>query len=372
MKCIVYPYSIDFLPVLKYFIESKDDNWNFTKVVIPKSIFLVKDNHIDAGSINKGIKLGVNLTNNFDEALSNCNTVIIADSAFNNNLQEDIIKKIKLSLSSKKDVICCAKLNDEEIGIFNEIAKKNNVNFKYLDTSYSVDKYTTYKDSTYPITTSVMGIGKLLSHNNSTLASIEYFKEYKKNGYDVVIVNTNRNCLILGHEIIPNEFFSDNHSVNDKILILNHFLRTIDQRKSPNLIILQFPDNMMKYSNVTSEDFGIYTYMISQAIAFDYFALVSDIGNYSNTFYKELSTCFKYRFGFEIDEVILENITVTSFDPYDRPNIRTSYVDVNTVDKFISIYDDKDLSLKNLCCESSCKQMAEKSIKTLESYVPIV
>ncbi|WP_143316279.1 TIGR04066 family peptide maturation system protein [Clostridium sp. HBUAS56017] len=378
-KVLIYPFSNKFFPVMKELIN-KTDEYEIMSVVTPKTWFLVKENN-DVSEINNSNYLGIAISNNFIEEIEKCDTVIIADCNNEKIMYSDIVSKIRTSIKFNKNVICCFKLEDKDILQINELSKKSNVKFEYLNEvdkslegieTLEQDKVDIYS-RIYKPDSPVVFIGKLIDELESTFSLVSISENYKKEGYNVVTISLNSNCRMLGYLAFPNFIFELNISVEKKIFLFNYYIQEIEKRYRPDLIVVQLPGGMMKYSDIITNGFGVYPYLISQALSSDYFVLVTPFSEMEEEFYESLSECFWHRFGFKINVINMLNTTLDVAYSIEQHKVDLDCLPVKNVDEIIlKKFQNSKISVFNPLNDMDCEKMFRNSVSILTSYVSIV
>ncbi|NRT74800.1 TIGR04066 family peptide maturation system protein [Clostridium beijerinckii] len=378
-KVLIYPFSNKFFPVIKAIIN-REDEYEIVSAVTPKTWFLAREND-DVSKINNSDPLGIIISNNFEEEIKKCNTVIIADCNNEKIIYRDIVNKIKVSIEFNKNIICCFKLEDKDILEINELCQNSNLKFEYLnepDESYEAidifkkqiaNNYT----KIYKPDSTVIFVGKLLDELESAFSLVSISENYKKEGYNVVTISLNNNCKIMGYISFPSFIFESNTSIEEKIFLFNCFIDKIEKKHRPDVIIVELPGGMLKYSDIITNGFGVYPYLISQAISNDYFVLVTPFDEIDEEYYEKLSECFWYRFGFKIDVVNMLNATLDTAYSIEQRKVILNYLPIQNVNKIISKkFENSKISVLNPLNNIDCEKMFRESLSTLTKYVSIV
>lgn len=378
-KVLIYPFSNKFFPVMKAMIN-KADEYEIVSVVTPKTWFLAREND-DVSKFNNSDPLGIAISNDFEEEIKKCDTVIIADCNNEKLIYSHIIQKIKTSIELNKNIICCFKLDDKDVLEINELCKRSTIKFEYLneadksDEAIDILKKQIVNNCTkiYKPDSTVIFVGKLLDELESTFSLVSISENYKKEGYNVVTISLNSNCKILDYLSFPNFMFESNTPIEEKIFMFNFFIKQIEIEYKPDLIIVQLPGGMLKYSDIITNGFGIYPYLISQALSSDYFVLVTPLDETDKEFFEKISECFWHRFGFKIDAVNMLNAALDIDDSIERHKVILNYLPAQNADKIISKkFVDSNIPVFNPLNNTDCEKMFRESISTLTKYVSIV
>ena len=289
MSYVVYPYSNDFYPLTE---DSGLLNINICKVVYPRG-----------WKKNICVPEGIQDSTNFFEAVEDSEGVIIADIKKWAYLYNDIIEKIEKTLSSGLKVICCSELNPQDLSRFG--MQKN---FQYLN---CFDDISGFNKKPYQIQDCpVICVGNLFREmSNSDIVS-KISIALKKKGYTVLtIIPDDRNYLLTDYKVFSDKFFST-CPVDEYVITYNNFINSLQAAHTADVIVIGLPDGMINYSDYCSGGNGIRNFILSQAISVDYFVLNSPLDVMDIEGFHLLSNTFKYRFGFDIDDIVFSRVCV--------------------------------------------------------------
>lgn len=90
--------------------------------------------------------------------------------------------------------------------------------------------------------------------------------------------------------------------------MLNQVARDIIRSERPELLIVEAPDNVMKYSDIAPNEFGIRTYMVSLALNPQCFICCIPFNFISQGFIEAINQDIKNKYGFSISAVNVSNI----------------------------------------------------------------
>lgn len=282
-KCILYPFYDEFYNMFPILEEQND--LIITKFVMPK------------GWKTKKRRSKIDITYDFYNALYGCDLVIFIETRHNQYMHDDICHKIQESIKNGKDVKCMENLSKEEIKVIKKLAEGYKVKFEYGHRQ-SIEVRTKFNPY-YEPNALVIGIGKLLNNMGTFSILCQCVKGYHDRGFKVSIISNNGNNQLFGFNSYPTGKFSPES--------INRLIRKIEDRDNPDVIILDFPDSIMKYSNRLYNNFGVYSYIISQAVSIDYFILVSQVLFYNEDLCDHLKKLVNYRFDCDLDAIYISN-----------------------------------------------------------------
>lgn len=297
MDCLVYPFSEGFIPYEKCIKEFRTD-LHITKYVCP-AFWKININETDNYPIET----------NFDAAMEAVAAVMICECQNINHMYRDIIQKIKSAVKNEKTVFCCVQLKAEDLDEIKSMKEYRESDFQYLaDYPLIEEKERELYDEQYEVQECVViGVGRMLRGVNTDTTFCNMIRKYRSLGYSVVGVGTNYNCRMMGCYIFPDNVFSSLKNEEDKVLFINTYINKLQIKQCADIVLVQFPDGMMQYSNRISEGYGIKSFMVSRALFVDYFILNIPQKSVEMDNFTELNQTFKYRYGFEIDAVGIDN-----------------------------------------------------------------
>lgn len=353
MKYLIYPFYDECSSLIEL-IKNEKQNIEIEYVVSPKSwIKKVNIPEVVIGSCN------------YEECLDCVEGVIITDISKYPYLYQDIVKKIYVALNRGYAVKCCAKLEEKDQRNFESLSKRF---LYYQDDS---EKIQDIRKSGNPYQVQdcvVIGVGNLLQGMDS-LSEIAYlYKKLSEEGYKVSVITSNRNGKIIGYNLFPEEIWQVSHDI--QVLELNRYFNKVQEENHADILLVQIDGGMLKYSNICYGDFGIKSYIVSQALAIDYFLLVSPMVDMTQENYKELSTIFRYRFGYDIDVILFKNLYIDLEESDSEEKIIYRKIDEAEMEEIIEknyVLKSSDIMYENASDIKVYDSIIEKCIKKLSS-----
>ena len=127
----------------------------------------------------------------------------------------------------------------------------------------------------------------------------------------------------------------------EKIIEMNHSLKTLEISELPDVILMEAPSVLMKFNDEIPNDFGIFTYMLSQAIVIDYLICCVPLQMGNKKFILELSNDFQIKLGSSINATHISNVVISSVDTVQNRRVSYTYTDMKEVfDRLVCL--DKD------------------------------
>jgi len=116
-----------------------------------------------------------------------------------------------------------------------------------------------------------------------------------------------------------------------KISKINLLVRDYEGFERPDVIIIEAPDSLMRFSDVAPNGFGIQSYMVTQAIRPDLCVCCIPCDLTDTTFLSNLSCDFSIRLGTAINAVHASNIIVDSAELLQTKEISCAHASIEEV-----------------------------------------
>lgn len=364
LKCMVYPYSFCFYPVLQEMHE-KSTEFQITILVSPRS-WIGKERMISVGDTQ------IDVSSDFTGSIETVDMLMIADCNDRHLMYSDIVKKMSAAMQLHKKVVCCFPLKEEDHQLLLESSNKYNGEFTYLPqpaisrTSDDIRQMIRlhHQDAV------IVGVCNMLQGMNNNHVVVALSEELKRIGYSVVSVTTNFNGLLLGYVEFPGYIFTGTFCESEKIYYFNQFVHEVEIARHPDIIVIEVPDGPMKYSHALPNGFGINGYLISNAIDIDYFILNVPIDFGSHEMLESLNTCLLGRYGCKLDAVAVQNVYLDGMSE-DREEICLCPIDEAIVDEYVQeLKETSQLDifiLKTHAPKEVFEQLAQQILTVLEN-----
>lgn len=321
MNCLIYPFLSDCKYFYKYLIEQKKE-YTIQHIVCPRACKYTVENEFEVET-------------DFDNALNDTDTIIISDISKMPWLYKDTVNKIIDCLENGYKVICCTPLADYDLAKCRDIADESK--FEYFG---KIPFNCEYSIQTLKSINGVMiGIGMISSGISYTSVFFNLMRIFREKGYTVAgICDRYDSQMINGCYPFPSNIFEENIKDQEKILKLNDYINTVQMKHSADIIILCFPQAMLKYSDAVPDGFGVNSFMVSQAVSIDYFVLTEPLleAQYDN--FEGMNNTFRERYGFEINAIGIDNKTVNNADSKELEKMVYFTIDPKEVDEEVKKY----------------------------------
>ncbi len=362
-KAFVYPYDVEFAPLLRHkdFLEDIE----IIGIVSPSG--WVREGE-DASYLDNGLAIGMNITNDFNRFMDKCNTVIFSESNIPLDYKKYIYPKMNAALEAGKNIICLLRLDDD---FREEIEKKcieKNVDFKYHDALASCNTISNIQKRSIQDFDSIvvfsLGVGERV-HKFQT--QLDLRAGFMEKGYKVSQIGSRHYSSLVGVHPFPNFMFDSCINECEKILSLNNYIKEIELKEKPDIIIIGIPGGIMRFNNKFTNRFGILAYEVAQAIRPDAAVVNVLYEDYYADFFNSLSNSIKYKLGFEVDCFTLANIKFDWEKSKNSENIVYSTFDSKFIDKKIIGYSGLSTPVYNTLNFEDSYKMVDYLINKLSS-----
>lgn len=205
------------------------------------------------------------VTDDFDEEIVNCDVVWFVEDSMC-SLPEKLLKnKIKKVVDLGKKFI----FSRHEPGLSQSyrmnLLQKPNCFEKHIEMKYT--------NRLIPNDIPVIIVASDFKTPDKAEVEIALRYGFQKKGYKVSSVFSFLGGEYLGGHSFPDFMNDSNKSESDKIILYNHHVRLIISEEKPDIIIIGIPGEVLPYSNIIHNEFGIRTFEITNAVSSDFAVL---------------------------------------------------------------------------------------------------
>ncbi len=144
----------------------------------------------------------------------------------------------------------------------------------------------------------VAGVGEQTDKFLVQLSTKRYLEE---KGYHVVLVSSRKNSVFLNNTYTFPGFMDTNIPSEQKIILYNHFIKKIEQKEKPEVIILGVPEGIMPISKFQVGYFGIHAFEILNAVNPDFLVMCLYGNNVTDKYVTEIKQIVKYKYMTDIE-----------------------------------------------------------------------
>lgn len=282
-KLAIYPFSEEMITILEH--QNKIQDYELTYAVIPKG------------------------WEPSDESLEQYKELICFEEIF---YSDNLINSIDILLLCKPRMINNFSMYNNMIAI----AEKNNKRIMYVyDLEHEVAKQrkkdwfclrpekvqkpqnSELLSIDIPVIM-IFGLGDNCEKWDLQLGLYDYFNQ---KGYKASLISRNGIAQIMGIHNFPLCLDNSELTFSQQVKSLNAFAKKIELEENPDLIIVDVPGGIMKYSPTIPNGYGYLPFMICNAILPDISILSLYCGEYGIDSIKEIQSACIYRFSAKVD-----------------------------------------------------------------------
>lgn len=284
-KAIIIMYNVDVSEIVRY--KDMICGFEIVQVISPNGWGIVGK---DAGFVDGGINIGCDIKAKIDYDIE-FDTIFLLTPLINKLLHQVYDIYLKKAVQEKKKIICTKEIKD--------ILTKS-----YVDCNaciITIDEDVDYKVRRMgKIDTPIIVVAGTHEYTQKFKIQLELKRYLSSIGYKVILIGSKDYSGLFGSHPFP-VFMFENISERDKVLAFQGYIREIEKREKPDVIILGVPGGIMPYSEKFPGYFGITLYEVMLSIQPDAFVLSCLFEQYNDDYFKEITDVVKYRFGAEID-----------------------------------------------------------------------
>jgi peptide maturation system protein (TIGR04066 family) len=246
-----------------------------------------------------------------------------------------------------------------QFGLFRNIPEKEMKIAKYLGIQYC-------KKLTSP-TTLILGQGPTCGKFETQMG---LRKELLQRGFKISQVGSRPYCELFGFHSFPEFMFSKELDEAEKIISFNHFIKNIEEKEKPDLIIIGIPGGIMPIIDKIHNNYGILHVEIAAALEPD--AIIYNLySNYYTKEYYDKSADFLYR---RFNNTLPACFMLTNLWVDYTAIVEHELFHVVTFNK---MYDQviekpgKDIPVVSILEPRAFAKVADATISILESYGPV-
>ncbi len=304
----IYPYDLQFTPLLRHKEMIKD--FDIIRVISPFCWGLCGK---DAGFADRGPDLGILVESDFDQAISDCDTVVFVESEYPFDYETALLPKIRKAILAGNDIAMARALKKEQYDELKELCGRAGVSFTYYHAMEWIKveftprelKYHRIHKNSVPVIF-VSGDGERTRKFEVQLSLREKFLQ---EGYLVSQIGSREYCELLGFHSLP-LFLWEERSETEKIYLFNQYVKNIEIHEHPDVIIIGIPGGIMAQSDQNSTFFGITAYEISNAVAPDAAVFCTYYAGWKPAYFEKMCEVIKYRLGCVADCFVLSNARI--------------------------------------------------------------
>jgi len=365
-RLMIYPYDIQSAPLITH--QSLIKNYNITALVSPNGWGL---NEKDAAFVYGGRPLGIHIQSDFEGCLDFCDTVLFAEHDQATDVKKVILPKIKKAAKQQKNILCSLCPNNEIKEEISQLCSSSNVHFKHFDYGkevFYVDKLESITRTLCSFETPVVFVMGASDKTHKFEIQLALRDNFINMGYKVSQIGSRNGCEIFGFHSFP--WFMRSTSINeiDRIILFNHYVKQIELRENPDIIIIGIPGGISPFSNELHNNFGVHAFQISQAVKPDAVIFSLLYADFSPDYFQSLSNKINHKFGYEINCFNLSNNLFDMNASVFEKRFMYAKLDTGLVDNKTEYYRKLQIPVYNILNSQDSNNISRHIFDILSSY----
>lgn len=331
----LYPYHSDLLPLVKHF-EDLQNKYHLVRITSPPGLSLTGK---DASYARNHPNIGMTVTDMLNAEDNAWDILLLAkpddpDIADATDL-EDTMEK---ALQAGKTVFYYDSLTINITEKMQMLSKKY-INKVHFFTGGIDTQVITVREQYTHISIPVILVGGLLAEADVFEVLCCLAARLRADNMRPLVLARQKIGNILDFSSISHIFDNTGSSESQKIMEMNKYIRQLMHYEVPDLILVEAPDAVMRYSDSAPNGFGIQTYLLCQAVEPDLFVCCVSFNNAVGELMEKLSEDFRLRLGTCITAIHASNQAVDAYDSAGLTGPRISsfvYNPLSVVNDYIS------------------------------------
>ncbi len=150
----------------------------------------------------------------------------------------------------------------------------------------------------------------------------EIYSQMLSKGYKVSAVTSRKFCIFAGMHSYPDFMYNSHIDETRKILAYNQYIKYIEEKEKPEVIIIGIPGGIMPLSAKKPESFGINAYEILNAIKPDFVVASLYRDDYREEYFEEMNRLLAYRFNTPADCYFMSSTSLDKFTINTRMSLK--------------------------------------------------
>lgn len=305
-KAAFFPFRRQDYGAIKYFNELQEE-FTLERLISPNGFGYTGK---DAAYCVNNAKLGIEVRADLGE-LSEWECLIVQDTQDGEINRLGVDYTVRAIDAGKEVVYLCENAENSSL-LMESVDAKGRKHIQVLIKSegdeYNTQDYLGIERINVP----VILVGGLVEEPG-IFEMIARLKNYmEKNGVSATVIDNHTIGTLFGFRTIKHILKNQKLTEAEKIENINKMIQQICKKEYPEVIIMEAPDALLSYSDLFPNGFGIWSYMLTQAVTPDFLicSIPYELGE--KGFLDEVSTDFKNRFGCELSAAYISNIIVDS------------------------------------------------------------
>ncbi len=277
-------------------------SYSIGALVSPKGIGMTGE---DISVIKNIGDTGYRFMNSLEDGFQNSEVVVISEiSKKDDSLYSFALHALEAAITAKKEIICFLQLESDEMERYEIKCIRNGVLCRFVRKTTLAYCQPSTGDSFHKFHVPVVYVGESIHDCESYDVFLKLAARLRATGKRVLAISQDLYNIFMGfHQV---QFWSEMEPAK-LVYALNDHIYQLVSNELPEIILIRFPEPMIKYDDDTPFDFGMTAFMISQAVPGDACICCTYSGTPTTGFWDNINENFKSKFGYPIIGVHLSN-----------------------------------------------------------------
>ena len=342
----IYPFEESFVPVIRYkelfnkyrfclFINHNGDILS-EKEIKEKSTYAREYCEIEWDDLDRN--------SNIDVLLVTSNVEVLDWDAALRVIEKYCKKGIEIWLMGVQAAI------SEKI---QDICALNNVLCKTQDDIQYANKMIDYRNLKYSlaqqiIETPILSVAGVVPVTQKYQLQLNLLNNFQKDGYKVALIGTGELNELMGAYSLHDVLFCRDLPEVHRIHYFNNFLKEIEKRDKPDVIIIGIDDPLLSLSSRHPFNYGIYAAELYSAFSPDVSIIALMNGTYNDDFYDEFGRLCHFKYNMDASAYFVSRYVPLSASMY-REKLSYAYSgEIQNLSNKYSVFSNSDIEQKNI------------------------
>lgn len=351
----LFPFCKEYYPLVKHF-NNLQKNYHLADVIEPLGIGL---NNEDISQICNHPPINIKAFDEIDFSNNAWDILLLLNS--HNHL--DLDERVFIELAEK--AISFGKKVEYIVNEVTELSK----DFSMLDQHYP-NQIQIFVDSNYVyerddllgsiseirLDIPIILIGGLVQESDILEILFSLKEQFNKAGKRCSVFTRTISDYIFGFHNYSGILSQQNKDEASKIDELKYYFQFYSYYDCPDIILVEAPDALMKYNEMTSNGYGILSYMLCQAVSFDAIICSVPLELAIPSFIRAVNFELERRLKTSLAAVHVSNIIIDSADMLQSRKVTYTHTTMERVNKHLNIIENtSSIPMFNIIDDSAYK-----------------
>lgn len=303
MNAVLFPYDIQSDPLLQY--PALLENISIQALVAPVGFGL------NGVLVCKNSK-EFTVARDVGEVKSCDDVSLLVVESFHELDFTRIKEQIEKSAQMGWNILLARNFTNTEYNEIVSICRQNNVHISELGKEhlFTVNEDVKEISEIHTPVIAIMGSGRRCGKFE---LQAEIFTQMLSRKYKVSAVTSRNICVFDGMHPYPDFMYDLYMDETKKIIGYNQYIKYIEEKEKPEIIIIGIPGGIMPLSAKKPESFGIYAYEILNAVKPDFMVTSLYRDDYQEEYFEEMNRLLTYRFNTPADCYFMSSTSLDKF-----------------------------------------------------------